>query len=144
MKGVVNIAKVDVMQSRDLGTRFDIKGFPTLKFFSKGKIYTYEGRRSVEDLVAYVKGGYESFNPEDVPKVTTYFGDLTKRLTTVYNDAKKDVTAGNYMTPNVYLMALPLIFALVFFLLIIVPGAPEVPAKAAPRKVAAAVTKKQD
>ena len=118
-----------------------------MKFFSKGKIYTYEGRRSVEDLVAYVKGGFESSSPEDVPKVSTYFSDMTKRFTTVYNDAKKDITAGNYLTPNVYLMVLPMIFALVFFLLIIVPGAPEshqVSGKAAPKKVAAAATKKQD
>lgn len=71
------------MQSRDLGTRFEIKGFPTLKMFSKGKIYTYEGRRNVEDLVAFAKGGFTTADPEDVPKPQGYFGEITKTFTKV-------------------------------------------------------------
>ena len=30
------IAKVDADAHKDLGTRFDVKGFPTIKFFPKG------------------------------------------------------------------------------------------------------------
>jgi thioredoxin-like negative regulator of GroEL len=45
LAGEVNIAKVDVPANQDLGRRFEIKGFPTLKFFSKGKSYTYKGKR---------------------------------------------------------------------------------------------------
>jgi thioredoxin-like negative regulator of GroEL len=33
LKGVANVAKVDVTGNRDIGNRFDIKGFPTIKFF---------------------------------------------------------------------------------------------------------------
>jgi Thioredoxin len=139
------VAKVDVMQSRDLGTRFDIKGFPTLKFFSKGKIYTYKGDRSVESLVAYAKGGFESSQPEDVPKEMGYFGDIVKTFQKAYIDAAKDAAAGNYLTANVFLMALPIIFGLIFFLLIITPGAPpeirKVPTK---KTAAAAVASKED
>ena len=43
--GEVNVAKVDVPANQDLGRRFDIKGFPTLKLFVKGKSYTYKGKR---------------------------------------------------------------------------------------------------
>mmetsp|Transcript_11546 Transcript_11546/g.11192 ORF Transcript_11546/g.11192 Transcript_11546/m.11192 type:complete len:142 (+) Transcript_11546:85-510(+) len=68
LKGIVNIAKVDVMESRDLGTRFDIKGFPTLKMFSRGQIYTYKGRRNVEDLIAFARGGFKEQEAEDIPK----------------------------------------------------------------------------
>ncbi len=32
----VVIAKVDADKERDLGSRFGVKGFPTLKFFPKG------------------------------------------------------------------------------------------------------------
>jgi len=32
----VLIAKVDADGQRDLGSRFGVKGFPTLKFFPKG------------------------------------------------------------------------------------------------------------
>ena len=35
LKGKVNVGKVDVPENRDLGSRFGIKGFPTIKFFSK-------------------------------------------------------------------------------------------------------------
>lgn len=145
LKGVINVAKVDVMQSRDLGTRFDIKGFPTLKFFSKGKIYTYKGDRSVESLVAYAKGGFESSQPEEVPKELGYFGDVVKTFQKAYKDAAKDITAGSYLTANVFLMALPIIFGLIFFLLIITPAAPKEIKRLAPRKTAAAaVASKED
>jgi thioredoxin domain-containing protein 5 len=125
LKGIVNVAKVDVMQSRDLGARFDIKGFPTLKLFSRGKIYTFEGRRSVEDLVAYAKGGFALQKPEAVPKEMGYFGDLIKTFKTAYKDASDDFLAGNYFTANLFLMVLPLIFGLIFVLLIMIPGGPE-------------------
>lgn len=121
LKGIVNVAKVDVMQSRDLGERFNIKGFPTLKLFSKGKIYTFEGRRSVEDLVAYAKGGFTSEKPEDVPKEVGYFGEFSRTLKSAYKEASQDVTSGNYFTPNVFLMVLPFIFGLIFLLVIMMP-----------------------
>lgn len=133
------------MQSRDLGTRFDIKGFPTLKFFSKGKIYTYKGDRSVESLVAYARGGFESSQPEDVPKEMGYFGDIAKIFQKAYVDAANDAAAGNYFTANILLMILPVIFCLICILLIITPAAPQEIRKAAPRKTAAAaVASKED
>ena len=121
LKGIVNVAKVDVMQSRDLGERFNIKGFPTVKLFSKGKIYTFEGRRSVEDLVAYAKGGFSDKDSEDVPKEVGYFGGVTRTLKMAFKEASQDVTSGNYFTPNVFLMVLPFVFALIFFLLVMMP-----------------------
>ena len=125
LKGIVNVASVDVMQSRDLGARFDIKGFPTLKFFSKGKIYTFDGRRNVEDLVAYAKGGYASQQAEDVPKDLGYFGDLMKTLKTAFKEASADFASGNYFTANILLMALPFIFGLIFLLLALTPSGVE-------------------
>jgi thioredoxin-like negative regulator of GroEL len=53
LKGRVNVAKVDVTANRDLGTQFEIKGFPTIKFLSKGNVYDFRGRRSAADLVAF-------------------------------------------------------------------------------------------
>lgn len=50
LKGKVNVAKIDVTANRDLGTRFDIKGFPTIKMISKGQVYDYRGRRTVDDI----------------------------------------------------------------------------------------------
>ena len=53
LKGLVSVARVDVMSNRDVGTRFGISGFPTLKLFSQGHIYTFTGRRSVEEIVEF-------------------------------------------------------------------------------------------
>jgi len=53
LKDKVNVAKVDVTGSRDIGSQFEIKGFPTVKFLSKGKVYDFKGRRTVGDLVNF-------------------------------------------------------------------------------------------
>jgi protein disulfide-isomerase A6 len=49
---------VDADQHRSLGNRFNIAGFPTLKWFSKGEDYKnpkdYEGGRSLEDLSEFI------------------------------------------------------------------------------------------
>ena len=58
LKGKVNVAKVDVTANRDLGSRFDIKGFPTVKFLSKGSVYDFRGRRSVDDLVNFAVSSF--------------------------------------------------------------------------------------
>ncbi|DBA03631.1 TPA: hypothetical protein N0F65_006810 [Lagenidium giganteum] len=52
----VVIAKVDADAHRDLGERFGVSGFPTLKFFPEGSTdpEDYSGGRSEEDLTKYV------------------------------------------------------------------------------------------
>jgi len=59
----VVVAKVDADGHRDLGSRFGVQGFPTLKFFPKGKSVSdpeaYEGGRSADDIIGFLntKGG---------------------------------------------------------------------------------------
>jgi len=52
----VVIAKVDADSNRELGSRFGVQGFPTLKFFPKGsrEPESYEGGRSADDIVGYI------------------------------------------------------------------------------------------
>ena len=54
----VVIASVDVTQNPDIGSALEIKGFPTLKLFSKGDTYDYKGRRTFDNLRSFVDGGY--------------------------------------------------------------------------------------
>jgi len=49
------VAKVDATEERDLAETYGIKGFPTLKMFSGGKVSDYEGGRTAADIVSYVK-----------------------------------------------------------------------------------------
>ncbi|CEL03301.1 Putative Thioredoxin/protein disulfide isomerase [Aspergillus calidoustus] len=53
----VSIAKVDADANRDLGKRFGIQGFPTLKWFDgvSDKPEEYKGGRDLESLTAFVQ-----------------------------------------------------------------------------------------
>lgn len=56
MKGKVNIAKVDADAHKDLGRKFGVQGFPTLKWFD-GKSDTptdYSSGRDLESLSSFV------------------------------------------------------------------------------------------
>ena len=44
----IKLAKVDATIERDLGDKFGVKGYPTLKFFTKGEPAKYEGNRKAE------------------------------------------------------------------------------------------------
>lgn len=49
------LAKVDATEAKDLGTRFGIKGFPTIKLFKHGEASEYQGGRQAADIVNYLK-----------------------------------------------------------------------------------------
>ena len=51
----VTLAKVDATAEEELGTRFRVRGFPTLKFFKHGKEYDYSGGRTEATIVEWVK-----------------------------------------------------------------------------------------
>jgi len=52
----VVIAKIDADKYRDIGSRYGVSGFPTLKWFSKSnkEATAYDGGREINDLVSYV------------------------------------------------------------------------------------------
>ncbi|KAI9143320.1 thioredoxin-like protein [Paraphysoderma sedebokerense] len=53
----VVIAKVDADAHRDLGSKFDVQGFPTIKWFPKGstKPEKYEGGRDLDDFAKFIE-----------------------------------------------------------------------------------------
>jgi len=54
----VVIADVDADQHKDLGSRFGVSGFPTLKFFKKGSTSPtdYSGAREANDIIEFING----------------------------------------------------------------------------------------
>jgi len=51
----VHLAKVDATENTELAKRFEIQGFPTLKFYSNGKYLDYTGGRKSEEIIQWVK-----------------------------------------------------------------------------------------
>lgn len=110
LKGKVNVAKVDVTENRDLGSRFGIKGFPTVKFLRKGKVYDYSGARTEDAFIRFVTSDLSELSGSEVPEPPT----LAQELTTVFNDLtggiSKDLKAGRYFSRNVLMVGLPILF----------------------------------
>lgn len=121
LSGDVNVARVDVTANRDLGTRFEIKGFPTVKLISKGKVYEYNGKRNTEDLVAFARGGYQIQEAEDVQPALGIFGEIMFVYRHAYKKAGKDLQSGDYFTIDVFLTFMPVLFALLIVLILVIP-----------------------
>ena len=77
-KGKVSIAKVDADEHRELGTRFGVSGFPTLKWFDgkSAKPIVYSSGRDLDSLKKFVeektglKGRGKKTAPSDVEILT--------------------------------------------------------------------------
>ena len=140
----MNVAKVDVTQNRELGTRFEIKGFPTIKLISKGKVYTYKGRRTVEDLAEFARGGYQVMSAEEVQPPLGIFGEIGYIYTHALKQATTDLKKGRVFTVDVFLAFLPAIFLLLIALLLCVPVPEPPPRRERPQKAAAATAAPQN
>ena len=57
---------MDATANDALKAKFELKGFPTLKFFSGGKVYAYKGARNEAAFEAYLSGGYKDAESESL------------------------------------------------------------------------------
>jgi len=51
----VKLGKVDATVEKALGEKYEVRGFPTLKFFRKGKATEYNGGRTSDTIVTWVQ-----------------------------------------------------------------------------------------
>lgn len=56
----VKVGKIDCTQHRDLCSKFEVKGYPSLFFFKDGTYYKYSSARNLESLKQFATGGYAS------------------------------------------------------------------------------------
>jgi protein disulfide-isomerase A1 len=75
----VKLAKIDCTVEKELASKYEIKGFPTLKFFSKaaGQPVPYEGGRTAPDIVNWLKKktGPASVEVKTVEEAETLIGN---------------------------------------------------------------------
>ncbi|KAH6648955.1 protein disulfide-isomerase tigA precursor [Truncatella angustata] len=81
----VQIAKVDADAERDLGKRFGVQGFPTLKWFDgkSDKPTDYNGGRDLESLTKFIveKTGEKAKRKLELPSQVEYLNDKTFKET---------------------------------------------------------------
>jgi len=58
-KGKFNVAKVDCTVQAETCTGQGVKGYPTIKFFSSGKKFDYQGARTAEEFTSFVEKNKE-------------------------------------------------------------------------------------
>ena len=51
----IRLAKVDATEETALGEKFEVRGYPTLKFFHNGKPSEYKGGRTSDEIVNWLK-----------------------------------------------------------------------------------------
>jgi len=51
----IRLAKVDATIHKDLGDKYEVKGFPTIKFLNEGKTLEFTAGRKAEDIVTWLK-----------------------------------------------------------------------------------------
>lgn len=122
LRGVVNVARVDCITNKDLGLRFDIRGFPTVLLLSKGRMYHFKEERLAENFIEFARGTHKLHEGEAIPlPVGGHFAEIIVVLRHAYKEAVKDIKARNFFTYNTALVFMPAVFGVIIFLLVIVP-----------------------
>jgi len=93
----VVVAKVDADAHKELGSRFGVQGFPTLKWFPKGSTTPedYQGGRSADDIVTFINN--KAGTKARVKKAPSYVVDLDEaNFDKIVLDSSKDVLVEFY------------------------------------------------
>ena len=51
----IKLGKVDATEEGSLAEKFEVRGYPTLKFFKNGKPTEYNGGRTADTIVTWVR-----------------------------------------------------------------------------------------
>jgi protein disulfide-isomerase-like protein len=68
LKGKVNVAKVDATVNKNIGTRFGVKGYPTILLFRNDKMVKYSGPRTVDKMMEWALSDQTQVNDVIPPK----------------------------------------------------------------------------
>lgn len=89
----IKLATVDATIEQDLAQKYEVKGYPTIKFFSDGITFEYTGGRAQEDIVSWLKK--KTGPPADEVKSVDDLNKLKKVNEVVVIGAFKDMDGEN-------------------------------------------------
>lgn len=92
------MAKVDVTENESLGSRFNVEGFPTISLFHEGQVYKFKGKRTLENIVAFVKGGYKAAVEETVEVPQKKAGEESDVIVLTQDNFEHEVLAAIHLT----------------------------------------------
>jgi protein disulfide-isomerase A1 len=89
------IAKVDATENRALGDKYEVRGFPTLKFFRNGKPTEYTGGRTEDTIVSWIrkKSGPPSTELKTVKKAKKFIKKNEVAVIGFFDDAEGEAAA---------------------------------------------------
>ncbi|XP_014243206.1 protein disulfide-isomerase [Cimex lectularius] len=98
MESAVKLAKVDATVETSLSEKYNIRGYPTLKYFHGGKVLDYPGVRQTEDIVNWLlkKSGPSAKELNSVEEVKAFVEDKQVAMVGFFKDANSDL-AKNFM-----------------------------------------------
>lgn len=120
----IHVAKVDVPAHSDLGTRFDIKGFPSIRMISKGKVFEYKGKRDKDHILEWARGGFMAQQPVMDAPSGGVFGLIFAIYSHAYKAALSDVKNSKYFSANVLVLIMPFVFFVFFVFQFCTPSSP--------------------
>lgn len=88
----IRVAKVDATEETDLAERFEVRGYPTLKFYRNGKPIEYTGGRTGEEIVTWLnkKTGPPAANLETVDAAKTAIDKQDVTVVGFFKDQTSD------------------------------------------------------
>lgn len=88
------LGKVDATEETDLAEKFEIRGYPTLKFWNNGKVVEYSGGRTSDDIIKWMqkKTGPPAVELASAEEAKT-FQDSQRVVVAAYFDSKESDNA---------------------------------------------------
>lgn len=95
LRGMVRLGAVDATVHTALAGKYDVKGYPTIKFFRNGAVEDYNGGRTASDIVSFGRSKYEDNLPP--PEVVQLTGPDT--MQTVCDPSKSVICVFAFLPP---------------------------------------------